>query len=245
MEGGTQSAFVGLTLTIRGQQVPVPALDVWHTADGQPVVRSARLRQIGARFGEVPPPPELVFVQPFAGSVWVAMRCAGPDSTGTFRWAIGEAHPGSCDSEIARRFIATMAAKRAADRWLIEALGLGGQVYSDVEMPSQDASGGTGAAASASANGGSSAAAGKGTDGPAADPSDPGSVAVVLSQHRGKTIAQLAATQPKLLLWIRDRYTPRDEQGQRMKDAAAAYLAAHPEVVEAAQAKGGTSRAAG
>jgi len=206
-------------LADREEKVSLPPED-WYEPKGEQVVviRSAAIQRLAARFGLSLPRPVLAF-EPvyFADGPYFGFVCDDGEIS-----VLGEAHPGNVRSEINRRFLATTAFRRAQDRYILAKLGLLGQqtpqgrVYSESEIeatpPPMPSEGGDG---------------------------DPGSARILFGRMKGKTVREAAEQDPRLLVWLRDKWSPKDQQGNRLKAAVAMYLAQHPDVEAQASAKGG------
>jgi hypothetical protein len=124
-----------LEIKIREQVVEIPDEDSYESEGGKPVIKLAKLEFLADQFKESVPVPEMLYAfVDQENRLAVAFQCSGPNQEGRICYAVGEASAVNLDGEIAEAFPTIMASNRCRVRWITQALGLSGKVYSDIEF---------------------------------------------------------------------------------------------------------------
>lgn len=126
-----------LIIKVAGQEVKIPKEDYYFTEDGNtPVIKHGPLSRLARQFGLKEPNTALQNQPLFHEDIpLIIYHAEGEDLQGNRIVQVGEAGPFNVEG-IGAQYPATMAFKRAQDRFFIKALGLEGTLYSDVEFAS-------------------------------------------------------------------------------------------------------------
>ena len=201
-----------IEVKIREQVVQIPDNDIYEMDGGKQVIKLARMEALADKFEESVPVPQMLYA--FVdnnNNLAVAFACSGVNKDGRVCYSVGEASSVNLDGDVACAFPTIMAANRSRVRWITQALGVSGQVYSDIEFAKPNAP-------------------------VQMDEKTMRSLSLPFGKNKGKTLGQLLDSEEgcDYLGWLVNNYEPRNVNQKMLVESADLLLQQAEAIIESA-----------